>query len=130
MMEKIFLKNLRPSVYKKTRSLGEHIIAEFWGVKIEKGIKEIEEILVEAAKKASNTPLKVVSHEFSPRGFSAVILLAESHIALHYWPEKEYLAVDFFTCGSQSTPQKGLEYLKEKFNPQKVEIQKIIRGRH
>jgi S-adenosylmethionine decarboxylase len=58
-----------------------------------------------------------------------VILLAESHIALHYWPENEYLAVDIFTCGSKTNPQKGLEYLKKVFQPKKVETKKINRGR-
>ncbi len=129
MMEKIFQKNFWPIVYKKTRSLGEHLIAEFWGVKIEEDMAKIEKILIEAAKKTGSTPLEVVSHKFSPKGFSAMILLAESHIALHYWPENEYLAVDIFTCGKDSDPQKGLEYLKEQFQPKKMEVQRINRGK-
>jgi len=55
--------------------------------------------------------------------------LAESHIALHLWPEMNYLAVDIFTCGKDSDPFKALEYLKKEFQPKRVEIKKIKRGK-
>ena len=119
-----YLIGKRPNQY-----LGRHIVAEFWRVEIEEDMKKIEEVLIEAAKKAGATPIKVVSYKFLPYGFSAMMLLAESHIALHYWPEKKYLAVDIFACGKNADPQKALDYLKEKFKPQKVEMQKINRGR-
>jgi len=129
MVKAVLQKAFGAIVKKKNQSLGEHLIAEFWGVKIEEDMAKIEKILIEAAKKTGSTPLEIVSHKFSPKGFSAMILLAESHIALHYWPENEYLAVDIFTCGKDSDPQKGLEYLKEQFQPKKMEIQRINRGK-
>lgn len=107
---------------------GLHLIAEFWGSKIIEDSQEIERILVGAAKEAGNIPLKTTIHKFSPQGITGVILLAESHIAIHYWPEINYLAIDIFTCGDKTKPYKALEYLRKKFNPQKFEIKKIKRG--
>ena len=129
MMKAVLQKAFGAIIKEKNQFLGKHLIAEFWGVKIEEDMAKIEKILTEAARRTFSIPLEAVSHKFSPQGFSAVILLAESHIALHYWPEEEYLAVDIFTCGKRTDPQKGLEYLKEQFQPKKIEVQKISRGK-
>ncbi len=109
--------------------LGIHFICEFWGVNIKENSKEIEKVLRLAAKKSHNTPLDFVYHQFNPHGFSAVLLLAESHIALHFWPEYHYLAVDIFTCGQKSFPQKAAKYLISVFQPQKVIQKEIKRGK-
>jgi len=113
---------------KKIKYAGIHLIAEFWGGKIIEDSKKIEKILIEATKKSGNTPLEVTIHKFSPQGITGVVLLAESHIALHLWSEFNYLAIDIFTCGDKAKPEKALEYLKKKFKPKKVVIQKITRG--
>ena len=108
---------------------GIHLIAEFWNGKIIEDPKEIEKILVEATKEAENTPLEVTIHKFSPQGITGVVLLAESHIALHSWPEINYLAIDIFTCGGKAIPRKALEYFKKVFKPEKIEIKEIKRGK-
>ncbi|XOA42564.1 MAG: adenosylmethionine decarboxylase [Candidatus Nealsonbacteria bacterium] len=113
---------------KKQKYAGIHIVAEFWGSKIIEDSKEIEKILITAAEKGGNTPLEVTTHKFLPQGITGVVLLAESHIALHAWPEYNYLAIDIFTCGEKAFPDKSLNYLRKKFNPKKVEIKKIKRG--
>lgn len=107
---------------------GIHLIADFWGGKIIDDSKKIEEILISAAKKGGNTPLKVIIHKFSPQGITGVVLLTESHIALHSWPEHDYLAIDIFTCGEKIFPYKSLDYFKEVFQPQRVELKEIKRG--
>jgi len=107
---------------------GIHLIAEFWHGRDIESSKELKRILIEAAKKAKNIPLKISIHKFSPQGITGVILLAESHIALHSWPEINYLAIDIFTCGCKAMPYKALEYLKKEFKPKKVEIKEIKRG--
>jgi len=114
---------------KKQKYAGIHLIAEFWGGKIIENSKKIEKILIEATKKAGNTPLKVVIHKFNPQGITGVVLLAESHIALHGWPEFNYLAIDIFTCGEKAMPYKALDYFKKIFQPKRVEIRKIKRGK-
>ena len=113
---------------KKQKYAGIHLIAEFWNGKIIEDSKKIEEILILAAKKGGNTPLKVAMHKFSPQGITGVILLAESHIAIHTWPEYNYLAIDIFTCGDKALPHKALDYLKKAFQPKKIEIKEIKRG--
>ena len=113
---------------KKQKYAGIHLIAEFWGSKVIEDSKEIEKILIEATKKGRNTPLKVSVHRFLPQGITGVVLLAESHIAIHSWPEFDYLAIDIFTCGEKAFPEKSLEYLKKEFKPKKVKVKKIKRG--
>jgi len=112
----------------KTRYAGIHLIAEFWYGKIVEDKEELKKILITAAKKANSTPLKVDIYKFSPHGITGVVLLAESHIAIHSWPEYNYLAIDIFTCGDKSVPAKALNYLKKEFKPKKVEIKNIKRG--
>ena len=116
---------------KKTKSkfLGIHLIAEFWGGKIIEDSRELEKILKLAAKKAGNTPLEFIFHKFNPRGMTGVLLLAESHISFHSWPEHNYVALDIFTCGPKSFPEKALEFLKQKIKPQKVKTKTFKRGK-
>ncbi len=114
---------------KKIKFAGVHLIAEFWDGEIIEDSKKIEKILIGAAKAAKNTPLKIAVHKFNPQGITGVVLLAESHISLHSWPEFNYLAVDIFTCGENTFPYKALGYLKKKFKPKKIEVKEIKRGK-
>jgi S-adenosylmethionine decarboxylase len=113
---------------KNTKYAGVHLLAEFWYPKNIEDEKEIEKILIEAAKRSGSTPLEVIAHKFKPRGITGVVLLAESHISVHSWPEINYLAIDLFTCGNKAKPMKALEYLKEQYQPGRTEIKQIIRG--
>ena len=113
----------------KINYVGTHLVADFWGGKIIEDPKKIEEILIKAAQKGDTVPLKVAIHKFSPQGITGVLLLAESHIAIHTWPEINYLAIDIFTCGEKAFPQKSLDYLKEVFQPKKVRVKEIKRGK-
>jgi S-adenosylmethionine decarboxylase len=107
---------------------GVHLIAEFWGGKVIESPKEIKKILITAAKKSKNIPLGVKTHKFSPQGLTGFVLLAESHISIHTWPEFGYTAIDIFTCGQKGKPYRGLEYLKKIFQPKKIQIKEIKRG--
>lgn len=113
----------------KNKYLGSHLIAEFWHGKIIDDEKKLKKILFETIKRSNNTPLKFAFHKFNPQGITGVVLLAESHLALHCWPEFNYLAIDIFTCGDKTKPYKALKYLRKVFKPKKVEIQKIKRGK-
>lgn len=105
------------------------LAVDFWGGRIIEDPKEIKEIFTQAAKKAKNIPLEFAYHKFSPCGLTAVLLLAESHISIHTWPEKNYLAIDIFTCGKKSMPYKALEHLIKAFKPKKTYIREIKRGK-
>ena len=107
---------------------GIHLLAEFWFSRIIEDSKKIERILLGAVKQSRNTPLSIKIHKFSPQGLTGVVLLAESHIAIHAWPEINYIAIDIFTCGKKSSPYKALEYLKKKFQPKRVNILRVKRG--
>jgi len=109
--------------------VGNHLIADFWYGKIIENPKEIKKILIEAAKASNSTPLEVVIHKFTPEGITGVVLVSESHIAIHTWPELNYMAVDIFTCGSHTFPKKAFQYLKSVFQPKKVNWREIKRGK-
>lgn len=115
-------------VQDKTKYAGIHLIVEFWGGKIIEDTKKIKSILIKTAKVSRNTSLGVKIHKFIPHGVTGFILLAESHISIHTWPERNYVAIDIFSCGKNGLPYKGLEYLKKEFQPERVRTQKIRRG--
>lgn len=112
---------------------GIHLIADFWFVqkakeKKSEDKKALRKILEKAAAASGSAPLGFVAHKFSPHGITGVVLLKESHISVHTWPEWNYVAVDVFTCGEKTMPQKAIDVLKEYFQPRKIEIKEIIRG--
>ncbi|MCK4651393.1 adenosylmethionine decarboxylase [Candidatus Babeliales bacterium] len=113
----------------KSKYAGLHFFLDLWGGNITEDPKELEKILKQAAKEANSEPKKVAIHKFSPHGITGVLVLAESHISIHTWPELDYAAIDIFTCGKKAKPEKALEYLKKVFNPKKVEITETKRGK-
>ena len=114
---------------KKLNHAGIHLIADFWYGKVTENPRELKKILIGAVKASNNTPLEIAIHKFSPRGITGVVLLAESHIAIHSWPEFNYTAIDIYTCGDKSSPKKALDYLKKEFQPKKVKIKNVRRGK-
>ncbi|MGE4357585.1 MAG: adenosylmethionine decarboxylase [Candidatus Omnitrophota bacterium] len=113
---------------KKESFLSFHLIGDFKSPVFIEEPGKIKKILWEAAKVANNTPLKVAVHKFPGQGITGVVILAESHIAIHTWPEHGYLAIDIFTCGKNTRPYAALEYLKKVFSPKKVKIKLLKRG--
>jgi len=113
----------------KQKYVGIHLIAEFWYGKVIEDSEKIKRILRKAVQESKSTPLEEMVYKFSPQGLTGVVLLAESHIALHSWPEIDYLAIDIFTCGNKAMPEKALNYFKKVFKPKKVKIEKIKRGK-
>lgn len=114
---------------RKQKYAGVHLTAEFWYGKIIESREETKGLLVKAVKAAKSKALEVMIHKFSPQGLTGVVLLAESHIAIHTWPEFNYIAIDIFTCGDKARPMRALRYLKKELKPKKVEIKEIKRGK-
>ena len=110
--------------------LGKHILIEFWECEktVLDDIQTVENLMVEAAKKAKVTIVEKCFHKFSPYGISGVVVIAESHLAIHTWPEYNYAAVDFFTCNKNCNTNVAIEYLKENFHSKNCEIKTIKRG--
>nr|WP_245826481.1 adenosylmethionine decarboxylase [Oceanibacterium hippocampi] len=107
---------------------GSHLIVDLWGASRLDELDHIEETLRAAADAAGATVLHVHLHHFTPNGgVSGVVVLAESHISIHTWPECDYAALDVFMCGD-AEPKRTLPVLEEAFRPERVELGDHKRG--
>ena len=111
-------------------ALGTHSILELYGCPSELLNDEfqVRAFVREAALKAGCTILGEVSHTFEPQGVTAVVLLAESHISAHTWPEVGYVAVDVFTCGGKTMPEAACRYMTHMFEARSHTLRTILRG--
>jgi S-adenosylmethionine decarboxylase len=108
---------------------GSHYICDFWDCPTEllNNGSYLMEILRQSAKLAHMTILGEQSYQFQPQGFTGILLLSESHLSIHTYPESNYCAIDIYTCG-KSDSQLAIDYLKEMLNPQTINEQNIVRG--
>lgn len=104
----------------------QHLAADFYFCTVPCGSEVLEAILREAAKSAGATALTYSHHKFEPDGVSAVLILGESHISVHYWYEKHYALVDIVTCGI-CNPYAAIDVLKIKFGASSITIHDLIR---
>jgi len=114
------------------KNLGVHLLAELEGCKLEtlENLARIRDILLEAAKESGATVVDQVFHKFNPVGASGIVVIAESHISIHTWPEYRYAAVDVFTCGKKMKPMVAIRLIAKKLGCPKrgVTVQNIKRG--
>lgn len=111
-------------------ALGRQILVEYYDCK-ESNINDIayiEDSLIRATKASRATIISHNFHKFSPYGVSGVVVIAESHVAIHTWPEYNYAAVDIFTCGDTIDPWIIQEHLKEYFESKNVSSMEMKRG--
>lgn len=107
---------------------GKHLIVDFWHAQYLQDIDVIEQALTDAAKVAGATLLHIHLHQFTEGGgVTGVALLAESHISIHTWPERDYAAFDIFMCGDAQA-EKALRHLEKIFKPQTQQINELLRG--
>jgi len=110
------------------RYAGNHVLAELWGATNLDDPKIIEQALCQGALDAGATILHSHFHHFSPyAGVSGVVVLAESHISIHTWPEKDYAAIDIFMCGD-CDPNDALPSIKKAFQPEDMDVSEHKRG--
>ena len=112
------------------QALGRHILVEFYDCNNEFLNDEhyIEKSMLDGTRKAQATIISSSFHKFSPHGVSGVIVIAESHVAIHTWPEYGYAAVDIFTCGETICPWTIFKYLEEKFESKHSSRMEMKRG--
>lgn len=112
-----------------SNALGNHILVEFMGCDphIMNDVSSIERDMVGAAQKAGATVINSTFHHFSPYGVSGVVVIQESHLAIHTWPEYGYAAVDLFTCGEMDA-WISFDYLKECFGAKQYSALEMKRG--
>jgi S-adenosylmethionine decarboxylase len=112
------------------QALGRQILVEFYNCDREVLNNEalIREILIEGVRRSRATVITDTFHSFSPHGVSGVVVIAESHVAIHTWPEHGYAAVDIFTCGETIDPWVIQRYLEERFRARNVSSMELKRG--
>lgn len=112
------------------KALGRHILAEIYDCDRELLDDEdaIKRIMVESAIKAGAEVREVAFHKFCPQGVSGVVIISESHLTIHTWPELGYAAVDIFTCGERINPWDACDYLTEFLNAKNMTATEVKRG--
>jgi S-adenosylmethionine decarboxylase len=107
---------------------GTHLLLDLWGAENLADPNHIDRALRDAAVTAGATILHSHFHHFSPNGgVSGVVVLAESHISIHTWPERSFAAVDIFMCGD-CNPYDSIPVLKSAFTPDSVQVGEQRRG--
>jgi len=107
---------------------GTHIIIDLWGAKPLDDIELMEATLRKAAKVAGATVLHIHLHHFTEGGgISGVAVLAESHISVHTWPERDFAAFDVFMCGD-ANPEAAVPIFTDALKPEKVNVSEYLRG--
>ena len=112
-------------------ALGRHLLVELQDCNKEAldNLDFLREVMLGAAVACGAVVLGDSFHRFSPQGVSGVVVIAESHLSIHTWPEYAYAAVDIFTCGTSVEPRKAAEFLIKKLgskNPSLTEVQRGI----
>ena len=108
---------------------GVHYIVEVSGCdETITNVARLQDILVEAANRAHAQVWSVSFNKFPPNGVSGVVVISESHLSIHTWPEVNYMALDIFTCGAHTDPMKAVDYVLEKVKASHIHITEITRG--
>lgn len=110
--------------------IGKHLTVDMYGCSFASldNLEFVKSAMMAAVKEANMTLLDFSSYKFEPQGLTALALLAESHMSIHTYPELGYAAVDVFTCGDHSRPDKAVAVLKRFFKPEKTKTTNIKRG--
>lgn len=110
-------------------ALGHHLLAEFTGCEPASlaDLEGVTSAMLQAAKASGATIVTHSFHHFSPHGVSGAVIIAESHLAIHTWPEHGFAAVDYFSCGSVDA-KAALVVLQAAFGATAVETLSLTRG--
>jgi len=111
-------------------SLGRHLLIDYHGCDREliTDTAFVRKVLLEAATRAGATIVTDVFHTFNPHGVSGVVVIAESHLAVHTWPEHGSVAVDVFSCGTKMRPEVIEAFLKDVFRAKTSFVRELERG--
>jgi S-adenosylmethionine decarboxylase proenzyme len=119
----------RDKLMENTQALGTHLIIDYYDCKSE-GLdnpEHVQHVIEAAAKEMGATIVASNFHHFSPLGVSGVLVIAESHITIHTWPEHNYAAIDIFYCGKLDI-ENGLNKLKAVLMSERIEMKELKRG--
>jgi len=110
------------------QKLGYHFIVDAYteDESLLEDVDFVAKALTDAADAAEATKIGLKMHKFNPQGLTGILLLAESHISVHTWPEHNYIAMDIFTCGKD--PTRALEHLKSALKLNRIYFRNLDRG--
>jgi S-adenosylmethionine decarboxylase len=111
-------------------AFGNHVLADFYDVTnaILADVDALETLLRASAQSAGAHVLSSHFHSFGAgAGVTGVVLLAESHISIHTWPESRFAAADIFMCGD-ADPGRALAVLLNTFMPERHHVETVARG--
>jgi S-adenosylmethionine decarboxylase len=105
-------------------------LVEFYGCdsKLLNDEKKLKAILETAADKCKATRIKTLFHKFNPQGISGIVIIAESHISIHTWPEYNVASVDIYTCGEVINPWDAFKYLEKELKSKNASVIEMRRG--
>jgi len=108
---------------------GIHLLIDYYHVNSEQieNIAFVEQTLCNAINIAGFNLVRIIAEKYEPQGLSVIAMLKESHVSIHTYPENNSMFIDIFTCGD-GVPEKINQLLQKSFNPQYIEITRIIRG--
>lgn len=111
-------------------ALGRQILVEFYGCNEEvlTDTERIRETMLEGTRRSGATLISDEFHTFSPHGVSGVVVIAESHVTIHTWPEFGYAAIDIFTCGETIDPWAVMRHLEAEFGAESISSMELKRG--
>jgi len=112
------------------KALGKHLIVELYecDTRLLSDVDYIREAMMLCAREAKTTIIESIFHKFKPYGVSGIIVIAESHLSIHTWPEHKFASVDFFTCGDHSNPWQSFKIIKKKLKAKYFSVMKMERG--
>jgi S-adenosylmethionine decarboxylase len=111
-------------------TVGHHYIVEGSGCNpdVISRVEQVEQILVRAAEVADVQIWSISFHRFRPIGVSGVVVISESHLSVHTWPELGYVALDIFTCGDRAKPEAAVQHALKAFGATNMHITEVTRG--
>jgi len=111
-------------------TVGHHYIVEGSGCNpdVISRVEKVEQILVRAAEVADVQIWAISFHRFRPMGVSGVVVISESHLSVHTWPEAGYVALDIFTCGDRAKPEAAVQHALKAFGATNMHITEVTRG--
>lgn len=111
-------------------TFGRHVAMDAWGVPFDllNNAEELKKYMIQAAESCGASVLSVQAQKFDPQGVTVLVMLSESHLSIHTYPEKGFAALDCYTCGHTVDPQIAIDYMIEYLQPSQAFAKVLKRG--
>lgn len=111
-------------------ALGRQLLVDLYGCDphVLSEVARVQRVMEDAARAARATIVKSVFHQFNPQGVSGVVVIAESHLTIHTWPERGVASIDIYTSGSRAEPRLALPVLRAGFRAARETVSELRRG--